>query len=229
MREAFNARIDEMNPIDIVFLEVYERPMICMLHEQNKHRYLVTYIVDSRTKSLSPGPWKQQQVDVTSRILLPISKPWRGVIVFGTTSITYIEEGRVCQSLVMKETVVTSTSKIDARGTRFLVGDTRGCLHVLILIVNDKTNAIDGLALEYLGNTTIASALCFLDSSYVFVGSCFGDSQLVQLQNKTPGSSDSAVRIVSSSSGIGPVLDMCVVSTQLHGQSQVYPCCTILI
>jgi DNA damage-binding protein 1 len=221
MREAFNVRIEELKPIDVAFLDGFDRPTLCLLHEHNKNRYVVTYHVDSRAKALTTGPWKQALVEKSARLILPIQRPWRGVIVFGSTTITYLEEGKIAQTISIKETHVMSCGKIDEKGTRYLVGDTRSCLYVLVLIVDSATNLISGLAFEYLGKISIASALCYLDSGITFVGSSLGDSQLIRLKNKTPGSDENAVEVLSSYTGIGPILDMCVVTSESHGQTQV--------
>lgn len=67
----------------------------------------------------------------------------------------------------------------DQDPTRFLLGDETGHLHVLALEVNDSE--VVGLSMDTLGQTSIASNLCYLDNGVVFVGSRFGDSQLVKL------------------------------------------------
>jgi DNA damage-binding protein 1 len=39
---------------------------------------------------------------------------------------------------------------------------------------------VTGLKIEYLGETSIASSISYLDNGVVYVGSRFGDSQVVQ-------------------------------------------------
>lgn len=48
------------------------------------------------------------------------------------------------------------------------------------------------LKLQRLGRTSTPSTLSYLDSGVVFVGSCFGDSQLVKLHASPP---DPEVRV----------------------------------
>jgi Mono-functional DNA-alkylating methyl methanesulfonate N-term len=63
-------------------------------------------------------------------------------------------------------------------GSRYLLGDYLGNLFLLVL---EGTNgSVTTLKLEPLGKTSQASTLSYLDNGFVFVGSCFGDSQLVR-------------------------------------------------
>ena len=62
---------------------------------------------------------------------------------------------------------------------RFLLGDETGYLHVLALECSDTE--VVGLSIDNLGQTSIANKLVYLDNGVVFVGSKFGDSQLVKL------------------------------------------------
>lgn len=41
------------------------------------------------------------------------------------------------------------------------------------------------LKLEVLGETSCASTISYLDSGVVFIGSCFGDSQLIKLHTES--------------------------------------------
>ena len=52
-------------------------------------------------------------------------------------------------------------------------------LHLLVL-VHDRSR-VHALKLEPLGHTSIASSLSYLDNGVVYVGSAYGDSQLVRL------------------------------------------------
>ena len=57
--------------------------------------------------------------------------------------------------------------RVDEDGSRYLLGDTRGQLYMLVL--NHDGRQVVGLKLESLGRTSAASALAYLDSGVVFV------------------------------------------------------------
>ncbi|KAI3709967.1 hypothetical protein L2E82_39738 [Cichorium intybus] len=75
---------------------------------------------------------------------------------------------------------------------------------------------------ELLGETSIASTISYLNNGFVYVGSSYGDSQLVKsnLQPDTKGSLEVLKRYVN----LGPIVDFCVVDLAWQGQKQVVTC-----
>ena len=85
---------------------------------------------------------------------------------------------------------------MDPNGARFLLSDNLGNLLLLLLLREGEGedggasgsaaaaaasgSDVTGLKLEPLGRTPAASSLSYLDSGVVFVGSAFGDSQLIR-------------------------------------------------
>lgn len=63
-------------------------------------------------------------------------------------------------------------------GSRYLLGDYLGSMYLLVL--EGANGTVTKLSLESLGKTSQASTLSYLDNGFVFVGSCFGDSQLIK-------------------------------------------------
>lgn len=81
--------------------------------------------------------------------------------------------------------------QVDDDGSRFLLSDFLGNLYLLLLLREEGAagassssgagaGAVAGLKLEPLGRTPAASTIAYLDSGVVFVGSSFGDSQLIR-------------------------------------------------
>jgi Mono-functional DNA-alkylating methyl methanesulfonate N-term len=67
--------------------------------------------------------------------------------------------------------------------TRFLLGDHKGGLHLLLLAHNDAGELV-GLSLRRVGLTTSAAAITYLDSGVCFVGSRCANSQLIKLHSE---------------------------------------------
>ncbi len=67
--------------------------------------------------------------------------------------------------------------------TRCLLGDSRGRLLMLFIECEGVENVerVKGLKLELLGEVVSPSTLAYLDNGVVFVGSIFGDPQLVKV------------------------------------------------
>ena len=86
---------------------------------------------------------------------------------------------------------------------------------------------VTGLKLEALGETSAAATLSYLDNGVVFVGSAWGDSQLVRL-HPSPDPSGSFVEVLESYPGLGPIVDFAVVDLERQGQGQVVTCSGVL-
>ena len=113
-----------------------------------------------------------------------------------------------------------SVGKVDADGSRFLVGDFMGNLHMLVL--THKEGKLQSLSFEKLGKTSVSSTLSYLDNGFVFVGSRFSDSQLVKIKEEKED--DSFVEVFQEYTNLGPIVDFAVVDLQRQGQCQVVTC-----
>jgi DNA damage-binding protein 1 len=71
---------------------------------------------------------------------------------------------------------------------------------------------------EPLGLTSIAETLSHLGNGILFIGSCFGDSQLVKLHKDPPAGYDSVIEELERYPNIGPILDLCFIRNGNVGQ-----------
>ena len=127
----------------------------------------------------------------------------------------------------MNATIIQCHNHID-QGTRYLLGDHKGMLYILVLELNtpagtsssssNRSIQVVALKLESLGPISIPEALVYLDNDHVFVGSHLGDSQLVQL-HENPDEQGEYVEVMETFINIAPVTDFEVVD--LEGQGQV--------
>eukprot|EP00899_Mesostigma_viride_P024186 jgi/Mesvir1/4952/Mv04573-RA.2 len=121
----------------------------------------------------------------------------------------------------MKLTITRAYGRVDEDGSRYLLGDHMGMLHLLVLTHAD--HKVTGLKLELLGETSCATAISYLDSGTVFIGSAFGDSQIIQLQEERDDTG-SHVKVLDRFTNLGPIVDFCVVDLERQGQGQVVTC-----
>jgi DNA damage-binding protein 1 len=174
-----------------------------------------------RDKELLPGPWNQNNVEHGARLLIPVPSPTNGVIIVGETTITYLSGSGIVQTVAIQQTQIFSYGMIDKEGSRYLLGDHKGNLSVLLLLKDGIT--VTSIAFDWVGTTSIAETINYLDNGVVFVGSAFGDSQLIKLQ-QTPDDSGNYVQVLDLHMNIGPIVDMCVVASDRQGQCQVVTC-----
>lgn len=109
--------------------------------------------------------------------------------------------------------VLQAYGQVDEDGSRFLLSDFLGNLHLLLLLREgaSSTSTVSALKLEPLGRTPAASTISYLDSGVVFVGSSFGDSQLI----RWVGWAGCVGREVA---GQGAVRRLVLAGTQVAGQ-----------
>jgi len=218
-KEAFNIRLEEQKVLDIKFLHGCIKSTICVLCENHaQNRSVRTYIVDAREKELTEGPWQFQNANPTSHSLVAVPSPTGGILVISSTVITYIGEGRDnVLSVAMPEAYVSALGAVDELGNKYLMGDFDGGLSLLSLEV--ESGKVVALSLDKLGHTSIPQSLCYIENGYAFVGSKFGDSQLVRLLDD-PNETGDSLEIVQSFPNIGPILDMVTVQSAQGSQAQ---------
>ncbi|KAG6735327.1 hypothetical protein POTOM_062109 [Populus tomentosa] len=92
-------------------------------------------------------------------------------------------------TIVLFQSITKADERVDADGSRYLLGDLVGLLHLLV-ITHEKENqhcqdflklvhiCATSLKIELLGETSTASTIIsYLDNAFVFIGSSYGDSQ----------------------------------------------------
>ncbi|KAL7554005.1 hypothetical protein ACHAWF_017361 [Thalassiosira exigua] len=101
---------------------------------------------------------------------------------------------------------------------KYLLGDDRGRLHLLTLL--RRNGHVTELRLDALGCCACSSALSYLGDGLVFVGSQFGDSQLVRLLDEPATSSGTAMgdedplgdtaraEVLREYPNLGPIVDL---------------------
>ncbi|KAL5977135.1 DNA damage-binding protein 1a [Asimina triloba] len=221
LKEAFNIRLEELQVLDIKFLYGYGKPTIAVLFQDNKDaRHVKTYEVALKDKDFIEGPWSQNNLDNGAGLLIPVPMPLGGVIIIGEETIVYCS-ATAFKAIPIRPSITRAYGRVDADGSRYLLSDHAGLLHLLI-IAHEKER-VTGLKIELLGETSIASTISYLDNAFVFVGASYGDSQLIKL-NLQPDSKGSYVEVLERYVNLGPIVDFCVVDLEREGQGQVVTC-----
>ncbi|GJN15385.1 hypothetical protein PR202_gb02295 [Eleusine coracana subsp. coracana] len=222
LKEAFNIRLEELQVLDIKFLHGCVKPTIVVLYQDNKDaRHVKTYEVALKEKDFVEGPWSQNNLDNGAGLLIPVPAPLGGVIIIGEETIVYCNANATFKAIPIKQSIIRAYGRVDPDGSRYLLGDNTGTLHLLVL--THERERVTGLKVEYLGETSIASSISYLDNGVVYVGSRFGDSQLVKL-NLQADASGSFVEVLERYVNLGPIVDFCVVDLDRQGQGQVVTC-----
>lgn len=194
----------------------------------NRNLFLKLYEISMNDEDISlHKKWQPTGIDSTAHKLISIPQPIGGIIVIAFNSVMYLSEDGPCINQPMDSRIIKSVGKIDAAGTRFLLGDHKGNLILLVLSLTKNGKFVSKLQLQTLGETSITSCISYLDNGYVFVGSDHGDSQLIKLQPIPDPKNGSHINIVDSYTHLGPITDFCIVKGMGYlrqGQGQVVTC-----
>ncbi|XP_048228697.1 DNA damage-binding protein 1a isoform X2 [Ricinus communis] len=221
LKEAFNIRLEELQVLDIKFLYGCSKPTIVVLYQDNKDaRHVKTYEVALKDKDFGEGPWAQNNLDNGADLLIPVPPPLCGVLIIGEETIVYCS-ANAFKAIPIRPSITRAYGRVDADGSRYLLGDHAGLLH--LLVITHEKEKVTGLKIELLGETSIASTISYLDNAVVYIGSSYGDSQLVKL-NLQPDAKGSYVEVLESYVNLGPIVDFCVVDLERQGQGQVVTC-----
>ena len=233
---AFDERILSITRvIDLVFLHGHSKPTLCILHESDdRTKKIETFVIEVRDKEIIAGPWKHTNIDITAHTLISVDGAG-GVAVLGESSITYyggsnnnnsVYSTAITPCQVNSYSLLTSTV---TASTRYLLGDTTRRLYVLELSrevpagrnqqdiftsssssrTEEGLGPVTGLSIDVVGRTNVASALTCLPGGHVYVGSCYGDSQLIQLSaspvSPSGSSDDDSHQNSHTSTGKAPI------------------------
>ncbi|CDY70585.1 BnaAnng34270D, partial [Brassica napus] len=206
LKEAFNIRLEELQVLDIKFLFGCAKPTIAVLYQDNKDaRHVKTYEVSLKDKDFVEGPWSQNNLDNGADLLIPVPPPLCGVLIIGEETIVYCS-ANAFKAIPIRPSITKAYGRVDVDGSRYLLGDHAGLVH--LLVITHEKEKVTGLKIELLGETSIASTISYLDNAVVFVGSSYGDSQLVKL-NLHPDAKGSYVEVLERYTNLGPIVDFC--------------------
>lgn len=226
--KAFNIRMEELHVQDMQFLHGCSAPTIAQIHQDTQARHVRTYEISLRDKEFVKGPWKQDNVEIEAAVLIAVPEPFCGALIIGQESITYHNGDKYIAIAppLIKQSSIMCYGKVDANGSRYLLGNMSGRLFMLLLEKEEKMDgsvSVRELKLELLGEITIPECLTYLDNGVVYVGSRLGDSQLIKL-NVEPNEHGSYVDVMETFTNLGPIVDMCVVDLERQGQGQLVTC-----
>ena len=215
--------MEELSVIDIQFLYGCDEPTIIVLYQDQKEaRHIITYKISIDEKGLIKGNLRINSVEAAASKIIPVPLPYGGALIIGETSIVYVDNENRQITISMDATSITTHGMVDPDGSRYLLGDLRGELYILLL--NHESSQIVGLKLEKLGETSIPNTIAYLDNGVVFIGSLYGDSQLIKLLTDKSDESGSYIEFLDSFVNLGPIVDFTVVDLERQGQGQVVTC-----
>ncbi|XP_055345998.1 DNA damage-binding protein 1-like [Paramacrobiotus metropolitanus] len=235
--ESFNMRVEECNIGSIVFLHNAARPTLALLHKDLYGTHISSYEVDFQEKELKPPKNKHVELknlenDTISLCSVPGTN--QGVIACGFNTLTFADvDGVGITAGVKKENrglgIAYALLHDSPTGTKFLVGDLSGALHVIFLKKTPSEKSGHAQVVECgvisLGVLTITSCLAYLDNRVVFVGSRLSDSMIIRLRDDPNPETGNLFDVAETISNIGSITDFSLVRSDNQGtQPQMIVC-----
>ncbi|KAH8872464.1 DNA damage-binding protein 1 [Schistosoma japonicum] len=234
----YSVRIEEGNIVDMAFIYGYSLPTFAMIYEDELVLHMKTYEIYGREPALRNVQLTLDSIEPDSKLLIPVPKPYGGVILVGDNIICYhTKDGPHISQYIpqAKASQVLCYAAVDAQ--RYLLGDMAGRLYMVHLLSEDISAAtnngacssdslsavrIGSIRIELLGETATPESIAYLDNGVVFIGSTLGDSQLIRLNPDPDPERNSYITILETYTNIGPIVDMVLLETK--GQNQLITC-----
>ncbi|KAJ1543893.1 DNA damage-binding protein 1a, partial [Nowakowskiella sp. JEL0078] len=206
---ALTLSMDDLTIIDLQYLYVSEDfseyPVFALIVQDTKSsRSLKLFQVSIEQRQILPISY-EYAVDNDALILIPVELPIGGIIVVSSSSLKQNERLSHAQHLLQQKYFVL-----------------RGLTKQEFFL---EINTLTGLDLVYLGETSPASVMRYIDNGYVYIGSHTADSQIVLIHQDPIFISDSGtesfVEVKEVLMNLAPLLDSTVVDLDKQDQGQL--------
>ncbi|KAF5497524.1 DNA damage-binding protein 1 [Colletotrichum siamense] len=185
--------------------------------DAEKDRELDMEILDPYARILIPVSVEEDQVKrYHKRDTSAAKAQLGGLIVVGETLLVYVDtltKTKVSAG-IDNPTIFVAYAEYDVRN--YFLSDDYGNLQ--LLTIDTDGVVVTGLRVTHLGLTSRASCLVYLGDGMLFLGSHYGDSQLLKV-DVTAGSE--TTQIVQTIPNIAPILDFAIMDLGNAGDSQV--------
>lgn len=189
-------------------------PVISLLYQDSDNEFRAsTYVVDLSTKELIEGPWslRYDNIDAFSSLIIPHSQSTNGAIIVGHKQLTYYN-GKFSKSIPMEDKIILCYDQVDTN--RYLLGDEHGSLWLLTIKQDDKGMClVSGMVLERMGDVHIPATITYLGEGVCFIGTQYGDSQLIKLSEHIDHKTKSFIAASTEYTALGPILDFDTVTS----------------
>ena len=171
---------------------------------ENRPREVSSVVLNASGNDLIQR-WHFSLLDPTSHLLISVPGPRHGVITVGYSFIQYYNHLSKSECTVYAETMTNfvAHAPIDPDGYRYLLSDAEGNMYLLVL---EGVPNVTSMQLRKLGQTSIPSCVCYLDSGLVFIGSELGNTQLIRLEADCQVDGQ-FLSTLDNLINIGPILD----------------------
>ncbi|KAI7892669.1 mono-functional DNA-alkylating methyl methanesulfonate N-term-domain-containing protein [Mucor mucedo] len=221
-----NISLPDKKVISLAFLQdsLIEPVLLILYDDSLGRRYLQTFTVNLKTRQLIPGDIVMDHFESDANLLISMPAAVGGVVLIAGKFIRYLKPNQPPIAIGIRPSTINSFSVMNEQGSRILLGDAEGLLHLLTLSITD--NRVDALCFIGLGSISTPSCIVYLDNDVVFIGSTVGDSQLVHVKRTETSTAENGeiLEVIDEFPNLGPIIDFCVADLDKQGQTQLITC-----
>ncbi|KAJ2777203.1 DNA damage-binding protein 1a [Coemansia interrupta] len=201
--------IDELRVLDMRFLHAADARLAVLHEDADGARHVRAYAVGVAHGEWEMAPVWTCAVDGGATRLEPLAGG--GMVVLGDDSLMEVGgEGARGAATARLGSPVAAAAWVDGgHGSRLVVGDGQGTLWLAVLQAHR-------VVVERLGTAPVASSLAHVGGGVLFVGSHYGDAQLVALQTQ-PSAEGDYVRVLQTLDSLAPLVDFGVAAQRGGG------------
>ncbi|CAG9324331.1 unnamed protein product [Blepharisma stoltei] len=208
---SFNSRIEESWVIDMKFLNNSQELQLGILFKKESEFIFKAFPVSLAEKNISDYIWSIAIREPVCKFL-NLQHGSIGIVDMNSIKIYREQENDPSMSANAEFGKVNVVHNIDI--SRWVIGNQDGNLFIVFL--NHE------LKVECLGRCSMASSISYLDNNYLFIGSSFGDSQLIRVL--TERQENSFLSVEQKYQNIGPILDFKVIEGERKGLCNIISC-----
>lgn len=227
LQDAFNVRIparDAASLCPIIPKSLNDPPSVCYIARDGNKRTLHSHSLMLKNRTIQNGPIADITLDAGAVFVRPLCP--EGALVIGETECVWVGPNNArarCKFPADGPLLVAAVEKIDADGSRWLLGDEGGNLW-LVAAHGVSSGTVSRLSIEHFGVACVPNTITYLDSGVVFMGGAFGDSWLIRLLEQRDVETGNFFETLATYTNLGPITDMCVVDLDGQGQGQLVTC-----
>jgi DNA damage-binding protein 1 len=213
IKQVYFVKADDDKVVSLAILGEDAVVKLAVLYEKETRRYVKVYDLPSEpTVLMRETHWSFYVSDGIPSKLLSLGD--RLLVLTSSSALLYLRDLNTPSSVVHRPFDDISTAyQVDC--SRVLVSNYQGLLHLVTILGNDLESMC-------LGRTACASTVSYLDNNYFYIGSRYGDSELIRVTDQAVG--NAFFEVVQCFPNIGPILDMIHFQLSTRSNSSVITC-----
>jgi len=215
-KHPFKARVEDYEIRAFCLLKTVENPTLAIHYFHNGQSFVKVYEVKlGASKSLEETEWCFNTEDSLNRGLISLDA---GNLCVLTQHALFIHSRTSGSDIFNKEAEIGEVQAItEVSENRFVLGNMKGDFIFLYFLENN-------VEVQRLGSVSIPTSISYLDNNYFFIGSSYGDSQVIKVLSEE--SEGSFVAVQQTYDNIAPISDFKMLNFERYNNQRELLTCS---